>query len=258
MMGSTKVTRSQRKATATADPLLPTTSVQGKSRRCGACGRLILFLIPILACALILAALYLLAFIPEVVITEMSISDGLAYYDRKGVVLALNSTGATLACVVCIMRNIQINVYHRRQQSESMTLKALNFLAAVSGIFSYVGFVILAVFDLDGPAEHQRIHYIGATMYFVLGGLYGLLHTYLLRKQTQYPMFCKIIFVVVSFVMITSSIIYASNLNEYYEFEWFAVAFNAIYVGLMGLLFLVDPADDELGDFFCCRRVKAT
>lgn len=252
-MGSAKVTRSQRNA----DPLLPTSSVQGKSRGCGPCGRLVLFLIPILACALILAALYLLALFPQVEVTEMTISDGLAYYDRKGEVLTLISAGATLACVVCVMRNVQINVYHRRQKSETTAMKALNFVAAMSGILSYVGFVTLAIFDMDGPAEHQRIHVIGATMYFVLGGLYGLLHMCLLRKQTQYPMFCKIIFAMVSFAMITSSIIFASNTNKYYAFEWFAVALNAIYVALMGLLFLVDPADDELSDFFCCRRVRA-
>ena len=42
------------------------------------------------------------------------------------------------------------------------------------------------------------------------------------------------------------------------KYEWFAVAFSALFVGLFSTLFLVDPADDEIKDFFCCRRIGST
>jgi hypothetical protein len=45
-----------------------------------------------------------------------------------------------------------------------------------------------------------------------------------------------------------------SHATEQFEFEWLAAALNALYVGLMPTLFLVDPVDDELRAFFCCRR----
>jgi len=44
-----------------------------------------------------------------------------------------------------------------------------------------------------------------------------------------------------------------SHATEQFEFEWLAAALNAIYVGLMPTLLLVDPVDDELRAFFCCR-----
>lgn len=248
-MDSTKVTRNQRKKNA--DPLLPT-SVNSESGRCGACGRLILLLIPILACAFVLAALYLLANLPGVHITETTISDCLAVYESKGEILALVSVGATLMAVSSIMRNIQINVYHRRQRSESIATKVLNFIAAMSNIFAYAGFIILFTFDVDGPDDVERLHIVGATMYFALGGLYALLHMYLLCKQTHYPMFFKIVFAMFAFAIIASSIIFYLKPTELYVFEWFAVALDAIYVGLMGILFIVDPVDDELRSFFCC------
>ncbi len=248
----TKVTRNQRKKNA--DPLLPTTSAQSEPGRCGACGRLILLLIPILACAFVLAGLYLLAYLPRVQITETTISDCLAAYESKVHILALISVGATLIAVSSIMRNVQMNVYHRRQRSESTAIRVLNFIAAMSNIFAYVGFIILFTFDVDGPDDVKRLHIVGAIMYFALGGFYALLHTYLLCKQAQYPMFCKIIFAMVAFAIIASSIIFGLKRKEFYVFEWLSVALHAIYVGLIGVLFLVDPVDDELRDFFCCRR----
>jgi hypothetical protein len=250
-MDSTKVTRSQRKNKA--DLLLPT-SFQTEPRRCGACGRLALFLIPILACSFVLAALFLLAYLPEVLITTTTISDCLAAYETKIEILALVYVGATLMSVSSVMRNIQINVYHRRQRSESTAMKVLNFIAAVSNIFAYVGFIILATFDVDGPDDVKRLHYVGAIMYFALAGLYALLHVYLLCKQAQYPMFCKIIFAMIAFALIVSSTMFGLKSREWIIFEWFAIVLDAIYVGLIGVLFLVDPVDDELRDFFCCSR----
>lgn len=251
-MGSAEVTGSL--STKKSQPLLPTT-VQGVSGRCGACSHLFLLFIPILGCSFLLAALYLLMYRLGVQITETSISFCLANYEPKVEVLVVISAGATLMFVVTMMRNIQIEVYHRRQGSESTAMRVLNYIATMSNILAYVGFILLAVFDLDDPNPFYRvIHYVGSVVYFALTGLYGLLQTYLLCKQTQYPMFCKIVFTMVSSAAIVSSIIYISNLEENFELQWFAVALHAIYVGLMSLLFHVDPIDDELRDFFCCRQ----
>jgi hypothetical protein len=251
-MGSTEVTGSR--SPKKSDPLLPT-SIQGVSGRCGACSNLFLLFIPILGCSLVLAALYLLTYRLEVQITETSISSCLANYEPKLEVLVVIAAGATLMFVVTMMRNIQINVYHRRQGSESTAMRVLNYIATMSNILAYIGFILLAVFDVDDPNPFNRvIHYVGSVMYFTLAGLYGLLQTYLLCKQRQYPMFCNIVFTMVCSAAIVSSIIYISNLEENFELEWFAVALHAIYVGLMSLLFHVDPVDDELRDFFCCRH----
>ena len=99
------------------------------------------------------------------------------------------------------------------------------------------------------------IHYIGAYMYFVLSGLYGILHTFLLCKQTHYPMVCKIIFTIMPIATIVCTIIYVIDMDARFEYEWFAVALAAITIGLFSILFLMDSVDDELRDFFCCRRV---
>lgn len=232
---------------ANADPLLPTT-VKGKPGQCSS-----LPFIPILACTFILAALVLLVSQLDVNITDISISLCLARYEPKLQVLVVIFIGATLMLLVSMMRNIQISVYHRRLKSDSTAMRILNFIAAFSLIFSYVGFVLLAMFDVDDP-DVKIIHAIGSYMYFAFSGLYGLLHMYLLCKQTQYPIICKIVFGVVAIAAIVSIIIYASNFEENYQFEWFAVALNAIYVGLMTVLFFVDPVEDELRDFFCCRK----
>lgn len=250
-MGTDKVKILRRKA----DPLLPQYD-EAQSARCGACGRAILLLLPILGCTLVIATLYLLVYRLDREITDVSVSTCLADYEPKIEVLVLIMIGASLMFVVTVMRNIQISVYHRRQRSESIFVRIINFIAAAANIFAYVGFVLVALYDLDGPGDAPRIHLIGSYMYFVLSGLYGLLHSYLLCKQSQYPMFCKIVLTIVPLAGVACSIVYVVLQGNGYEFEWFTVALAAIFVGMMSILFLVDPVDDELGDFFCCRRGK--
>jgi hypothetical protein len=252
-MGIDRVKRSSRRK---ADPLLPQYDDDDGVPRCGSCGRAFLLLLPILGCSFILATLYLLVYRLNVSIKDVSVSQCLADYEPKIEVLVIIFIGATLMFIVTVMRNIQISVYHRRQKSESVFVRIINFIAAASNIFAYVGFVLVALFDLDGPGDAPRIHLIGSYMYFVLSGLYGLLHSYLLCKQSQYPIFCKIVLSLVPVAGTACSIIYAVVMGEGYEFEWFTVALGAIFVGLMSILFIVDPVDDELGDFFCCRRGK--
>jgi hypothetical protein len=63
----------------------------------------------------------------------------------------------------------------------------------------------------------------------------------------------KVFFTILSLVTIAFIITYAVKMEEAYVTEWIAVALGAIFVGLMSILFCIDPVDDELGDFFCCR-----
>lgn len=97
--------------------------------------------------------------------------------------------GATVMFVISIMRIIQINVYHRRLRSESRIMHAINFIAAMSNILSYRGFIFLAMFDVNYLYDGARmLHYVGACMYFCCAGLYEVLHVFLLWNQREYPM----------------------------------------------------------------------
>ena len=191
----------------------------------------LLLLVPILACTFILVALVLLVSQLDVKITDIGISLCLVRYEPQLEMLVVIFIGATLTLLVSMGQNIQISMYHHRQKSESTAMKILNFIAVLSLFFSFGGLVILAMFDIDDP-DIIHIHHIGASMYFAFSGLYGLLHMYLLCKQTQYPISCKIAVSVVAIAALVSSIIYASsNCGENYQFEWLAVALNALHVG---------------------------
>ena len=249
---STVSTRSSY-TTTRKDPLLPTHNAETKQGgKCGACGRLILLLLPILGCSLIIGSLMLLVHHNEVAITDVTISRCIADYDPKIEVLVMIISGGSIMFVVTKMRNIQINVYHRRQKSESKCMSALNMIAAICNCIAYAGFITLALNDVDGKSE--AMHMIGAYLYFILSGIYGLLHSFLLWKQVQYPLLCKIIFTIVPLATITCTIIFCIDTQAHYAFEWFSVAMAALNCGLFSILFMVDNVDDELRDFFCCRR----
>ena len=257
MVGRSKVKRSSNNR---KEPLLPETQQNVKASResrrtdkCGACGRFLLHLIPVLGCLFILSTLLLLASTRK--ITEASISTCLADYEPKVDVLFLIFVGATFMYIATVMRNIQINVYHRRQKSENKCMWTLNLIAAFANCIAYVGFCLLALYDLDGPGNAPTIHLVGAYMYFSLSSLYGLLHAVLLCAQRQYPIWAKFIFLIIPLGIIASTVYYVQNMegeDAAYEYEWLAVALAAILVGMMPILFCIDPCDDELFDFFCC------
>jgi hypothetical protein len=157
-------------------------------------------------------------------------------------------------------RNIQINVYHRREGTTTCCVKALNFIAAVANIGAYVGFILLAVYPTDSETVMGRnIHTAGSYTYFVLASAYDILQTALLWQQKQYPCFLKIIFTLIPVVVVPVIIAYAVK-QELTILEWFTVAIQSIYVGLFSILFGIDPVEDELRDFFCCccRRQGGT
>mmetsp|Transcript_6824 Transcript_6824/g.12354 ORF Transcript_6824/g.12354 Transcript_6824/m.12354 type:complete len:272 (+) Transcript_6824:85-900(+) len=249
--------KQQSSSTSRKNPLLPTTNTQNENnaRSYGAaCSRFLLLLLPILSCACIIASLYLLAYGLDVSISDETISECLAHTDTKTTVLALVYIGATSSCLVTAMRNVQINVYHRLEQSESPCTWWTNLIGAIANIVAYIGFLLLATFDCEGAGDTSTlIHFVGAFLFFVLTGVYGVLHMVLLCGQRQYPVYCKVIFAIVPCAMIGSSIVFGLDMEGRVEFEWYSVAFAAVMIGLVSMLFLVDNVDDELRNFFCCR-----
>jgi len=228
---------------------------QKNGGKCNECMRMVLVLLPVLGCSFILAVLYLLTYKLDITVNDISVSQALADYEPNIEILVLIFIGATLMIAVTICRDIQIYVYHRRQSSTTCGMKTLNFIAAFANITAYIGFVLLALFKIDAESETERLlHSVGSLMYFGLSDLYGLVHTFLLWKQTQYPCIIKVVFTIVPLVTVAFSIIYVLKQEEAYVTEWITVALAAIFVGLMSILFCIDPVDDELREFFCCRR----
>ena len=130
---------------------------------------------------MILGTLYMLVYNMNISITEMTVSAALADYEPTWEILVCLCTGAFCSFIVTISRSIQIGVYHRRNNSSFRGLRLLNFVAAMANILAYVGFVILAIYPVDG--EHEAYHLFGAYMYFILIGVYALMHIFLLWKQ---------------------------------------------------------------------------
>ncbi|KAL7464981.1 hypothetical protein ACHAXS_005310 [Conticribra weissflogii] len=242
------------------ESLLPQTVEGGNGGgKCGVFGRIILLLLPIVGASTILAVLYLLLYRLNLTIQETSISAALAMYEPYWEILAPLSIGVFATFVVTVSRNIQIEVYHRRLNNEYKGMRVLNFITTVANIGAYIGFLILAIYKSDDESEDARnLHMYGAVAYFVLSGFYGVAHIYLLCKQSQYPLYSKIVFTLVPIVAIVCSIVFAIEREDAYPYEWLAVALNSLFSGLFTTLFIVDPVDDEVRDFFCCSSNKRT
>ena len=157
-------------------------NVSNKSKsKTGRCASMLLLMMPILGCSMILGTLYLLVYNMNISIHDMTISSALADYEPTWEILTLLCTGAFACFIVTISRSVQIGVYHKRNNSAFRGLRLLNLMAAIANIFAYAGFVILAIYPVDGPNEDY--HLFGAYMYFGLNGVYGIMHIYLLWKQ---------------------------------------------------------------------------
>ena len=86
--------------------------------------------------------------------------------------LAPICTGATLSFIVTAMRNIQINVYHRRRKGKSRCVRATDLVSTAANTLAYAGFVLLAVFDSEGVGARSRIiHLAGGSAFFILTGV---------------------------------------------------------------------------------------
>lgn len=165
------------------EPLLPMSVEGGGSSRskAGKCASVMLLTMPLFGCFMILGTLYMLVYNMGISINEMTVSSALADYEPTWEILVCLCTGAFCSFIVTISRSIQIGVYHRRNNSAFRGLRLLNFVAALINILAYVGFVILAIYPVDG--EHEDYHMFGAYMYFILIGVYALMHIFLLWKQ---------------------------------------------------------------------------
>lgn len=165
------------------EPLLPMSVDGGGGSRSksGRCASVILLTMPLFACFMLLGTLYMLVYNMNISITDMTVSAALADYEPTWEILICLCTGAFCSFIVTISRSIQIGVYHRRNNSAFRGLRLLNFVAAMTNILAYVGFIILAIYPVDG--EHEDYHKIGAYMYFILIGVYALMHILLLWKQ---------------------------------------------------------------------------
>jgi hypothetical protein len=209
------------------------------------------------------------------IVTADSISDALAAYESKWETMTLILIGSTIIVLVTMMRDIQINVYHQREKSDTKKMRVLNVVAASANILAYIGLVLLVIFDSNEPSPAPLIHLVGAGMFFVLNSMYGVIHSYLLWKQTQkYPTWCKIVFTILPMTSITCYGIFiygyfaAANTLEdlkeylagdnvtsiYPEYEWLSILLTILLSGFMSYLFHVDSVDDELREFFCFRR----
>lgn len=230
---------------------------EAPKRRCLPClCRSITLMFPLNGCLFIMLALYVLA--QGVSISELTVSDRMADYGDQRKLLTIMFIGASCIFVTGAMRKIQFRVYQQRIGDDSKLWHALNVIAAASLILAYMGFCVLAIFDVN---ENLQVHLIGAFAYFIMSNLFGLLHMAMLWRQKQYPLYLKIVFSLIPIAATASSIAYMLSLNELgvipgplYTLEWLAIALHALLVGCTVLLFLHDPVDDELRDFFCCRR----
>ena len=195
--------------------MLPTTDTEtNKVTRFRACGRAVLILLPVQSCALILASLYLLAYRPGVT-KGHTISKWLSRYEPKAEVLAPVCTGATLSFIIMVMRNIQIDVHHRRRKGKSRCVQATNLVATVTNALAYAGFVLLAVFDSEGAGARSRVvHLAGGFAFFILTGVYGLLHAFLLCAQGQHPTHCKVAFAIIPLTMISCLIVFVLTTSK--------------------------------------------
>lgn len=239
----------------------------------------IIVFLPILGAALNLAAFILLIVKLGVEsVTTDSISTALAAYETKWETMTLILIGSTIIVVVTMMRDIQINVYHRREKSDTQTMRVLNIMAAIANILAYIGLVLLVIFDSNDPYPAPLIHLVGAGMFFILNSMYGVIHSYLLWKQTQkYPTWCKIVFTVLPMTSIACYGVFiygyfaaASTLEDfkeylagdevysiYPEYEWLSIMLTITLSGFMSYLFHVDSVDDELREFICFRRTRS-
>ena len=98
-------------------------------------------------------------------------------------------------------------------------------------------------------------------MFLVLAPLYALLQCFLLFKQKQYSLFVKIVFLIVGVTEYGVSIAYLVLKEQAIQLEWFAVALISLFNGLFFILFLIDPVEDELKEYFsfgCLRKESGT
>ena len=247
-------------------------------------------------------------------IQEKAISDILSIYEPYWIILVLATVSALLTSIVTLSRNVQVYVYQQRRTharlssvapttTTTMTTftsttslatgtalgaswcsKGINVLATIVNIVSYLGLLVAVVVPSDSPQRTAQIlHSVGALIFFTGTALYAVLHCSLLWlvQGDLYNVLVKLLFTILSVIIVTSSLIFGYSLIEdsfmmdtnnndeddnnnkddadtginYFQvlpavaFEWIAVITTAIHTGCFLLLFYIDPVDDEIDDF---------
>ena len=246
-------------------------------------------------------------------IQEKAISDILSIYEPYWIILVLATVSALLTSIVTLSRNVQVYVYQQRRTharlssvapTTTMTTftsttslatgtalgaswcsKGINVLATIVNIVSYLGLLVAVVVPSDSPQRTAQIlHSVGALVFFTGTALYAVLHCVLLWlvQGDLYNVLVKLLFTILSVIIVTSSLIFGYSLIEdsfmmdtnnneddnnnkdddaddtginYFQvlpavaFEWIAVITTAIHTGCFLLLFYIDPVDDEIDDF---------
>jgi hypothetical protein len=136
-------------------------------------------------------------------------------------------------------------------------LRMVNGVGALVHITGYAGFVMLVVFQMGGGGREEELHTLGAIIYFSCSSVYGILHTILLWRQSQYPVVLRLLLALVAAAGVVATVGYGL-IRRRVEYEWYASGLAAIYVMLFAALFHVDPVDDELAAFCCCRRSSSS
>mmetsp|Transcript_21448 Transcript_21448/g.36586 ORF Transcript_21448/g.36586 Transcript_21448/m.36586 type:complete len:300 (-) Transcript_21448:656-1555(-) len=246
-----------RKQPLLGEPIRPNVGTN-ETNRGSCCARIFFAFMPLLSSALIIAFLYILIFEGKNDPTQVLIAQAMAGYERQSEIMAIALMGSAFAIITTIAREVQIRVYFTRDGTYTCCLQAMNSIGALANILAYVGYLLTVFNKYDAEDETKAfLHVVGLLLFFILAPLYALLQCALLFKQTQYSMFIKIIFLLMAVLEYAVVIGYLVLKENAIIIEWFAVALISMYTGLFFVLFLIDPVDDELKEYFtlgCCRK----
>mmetsp|Transcript_20301 Transcript_20301/g.31753 ORF Transcript_20301/g.31753 Transcript_20301/m.31753 type:complete len:304 (+) Transcript_20301:227-1138(+) len=229
-----------------------------QTNRGSCCARVFFAIIPLLSSAFIIAFLYILIFQGGNDPTQVLIGQAMAEYERQGEILAMAIMGSLFTIITTISREVQVRVYFSKEGTYTWGLTAMNTIGTLTNILAYVGYLLTVLNKYDDEDEKKALLHVGGVlMFFVLAPLYALLQCALLFKQKKYSLFIKIVFVLVAVTEYAVAIAYLVLKDLSIQLQWFAVALMSLFTGLFSILFLVDPVDHELKEYFtfgCCRK----
>ena len=233
-----------------------------QTNRKDCCARIFFAFMPLLSSAFIISFLYILMNVGGNDRTKVLIGQAMAAYERPAEIMVLAVLGSVFAILTTIAREIQTRVYFSKDGEYTFCLQAMNSIGALANILAYVGYLLSVFNKYDDEDETKALlHMGGVLMFLVLAPLYALLQCFLLFKQKQYSLFVKIIFLIVGVCEYGVSIAYLVLKEQAIQLEWFAVALISLFNGLFFILFLIDPVEDELKEYFsfgCLRKNSGT
>ena len=233
-----------------------------QTNRKDCCARIFFAFMPLLSSAFIISFLYILMNVGGNDRTKVLIGQAMAAYERPAEIMVLAVLGSVFAILTTIAREIQIRVYFSKDGAYTFCLQAMNSIGALTNILAYVGYLLSVFNKYDDEDETKALlHMGGVLMFLVLAPLYALLQCFLLFKQKQYSLFIKIILLLVGVAEYGVSIAYLVLKEQAIQLEWFAVALISLFNGLFFILFLIDPVEDELKEYFsfgCLRKKSGT